>query len=99
MNTARLWNVLVGPIVSEKSTMIADKAHQFAFKVLPDATKTEVKAAVELCFKVSVTSVQMVNIKGKNKRTGRFNGVRSDIRKAYVTLKEGQDINFAQEVK
>lgn len=99
MNQERLYNVLIGPIVSEKSTMIADKNNQVAFRVIQDATKTEVKAAVEMLFKVKVASVQILNQKGKEKRFGRFNGRRSNVRKAYVTLPQGQEINFAQEVK
>ena len=90
---------MVGPIVSEKSTMLADKNNQIAFRVVKDATKKEVKDAVELLFKVQVESVQVINLKGKQKRFGRFEGRRSDVRKAYVCLKPGQDINFAQEVK
>jgi len=99
MNQERLYNVLIGPIVSEKSTMIADKNEQIAFRVVQDATKTEVKAAVEMLFKVKVDSVQILNQKGKEKRFGRFNGRRSNVRKAYVNLAPGQEINFAQEVK
>jgi len=99
MNQERLYNVLIGPIVSEKSTMIADKHEQVAFRVIQDATKTEVKAAVEMLFKVQVKSVQILNQKGKEKRFGRFNGRRSNVRKAYVSLAPGQEINFAQEVK
>jgi large subunit ribosomal protein L23 len=99
MNQERLYNVLIGPIVSEKSTMIADKNNQVAFRVIQDATKSEVKAAVEMLFKVKVASVQILNQKGKEKRFGRFNGKRSNVRKAYVTLPQGQEINFAQEVK
>ena len=99
MNQERLYNVLIGPIVSEKSTMIADKNEQVAFRVTQDATKTEVKAAVEMLFKVKVESVQILNQKGKEKRFGRFNGRRSNVRKAYVSLAPGQEINFAQEVK
>jgi large subunit ribosomal protein L23 len=99
MNQERLYNVLIGPIVSEKSTMIADKNNQVAFRVLQDATKTEVKAAVELLFKAKVESVQILNQKGKEKRFGRFNGRRNNVRKAYVSLAPGQEINFAQEVK
>lgn len=99
MNQDRLLKVLVGPIVSEKSTMIGEKANQYAFVVVPDATKTEVKAAVELCFKVQVASVQILTIKGKKKRFGRYNGARSNVRKAYVSLAKGQEINFSQEVK
>jgi large subunit ribosomal protein L23 len=99
MNQERLYNVLLAPIVSEKSTMIGEKHNQFAFRVIQDATKTEVKAAVEMLFKVKVASVQILNEKGKQKRFGRFNGRRSNVRKAYVTLPQGQEINFAQEVK
>lgn len=99
MKPERLYNVLVAPIVSEKSTFIADKHEQIAFHVCPDATKPEVKAAVEALFKVEVKSVQILNRKGKQKRFGRFEGRRSDVRKAYVSLKPGQEINFAQEVK
>jgi len=99
MNQERLFNVLIGPIVSEKSTMIADKNNQIAFRVIQDATKTEVKAAIEMLFKVQVESVQILNQRGKEKRFGRFNGKRSNVRKAYVSLAEGQEINFAQEVK
>jgi large subunit ribosomal protein L23 len=99
MNQERLYNVLIGPIVSEKSTLIADKHNQAAFRVIQDATKTEVKAAVEMLFKVQVESVRILNEKGKEKRFGRFNGRRSNVRKAYVSLAPGQEINFAQEVK
>ena len=95
----RLFNVLMAPIVSEKSTMIADKHEQVAFRVRPDATKQEVKAAVELLFKVEVEKVSILNTKGKEKRFGRFEGKRGNVRKAYVSLKPGQEINFAQEVK
>jgi large subunit ribosomal protein L23 len=89
----------MAPIVSEKSTMLADKHEQVAFRVRPDATKQEVKAAVELLFKVEVEKVSILNTKGKEKRFGRFEGKRSNVRKAYVSLKPGQEINFAQEVK
>lgn len=99
MNQERLFNVLLGPVVSEKSTMIADKRNQIAFRVLQDATKTEVKAAVEQLFKVQVESVQILNQKGRAKRFGRYTGRRNDVRKAYVSLAPGQEINFAQEVK
>jgi large subunit ribosomal protein L23 len=98
-NQERLYNVLMAPIVSEKSTMIADRSNQIAFRVRPDATKQDVKAAVELLFKVEVEKVSILNIKGKQKRFGRFEGRRSNVRKAYVALKPGQEINFAQEVK
>lgn len=99
MNQERLYSVLVAPIVSEKSTMIADKHEQVAFRVRQDATKQEVKAAVELLFKVQVERVSILNRKGKQKKFGRFEGRRDHVRKAYVSLKPGQEINFAQEVK
>ena len=95
----RLYSVLLAPIVSEKSTMIGEKNDQVAFRVMQDATKQEVKAAVEHLFKVQVDKVSILNQKGKHKRFGRFNGTRGNVRKAYVCLKDGQEINFAQEVK
>lgn len=97
MNNERLYSVLLAPIVSEKSTMLAEKRNQVAFRVLPSATKQEVKAAVETLFKVQVERVSILNNKGKSKRVGRFAGVRGTVRKAYVSLKPGQEINFAQE--
>jgi len=96
MNNDRLMQVLLAPIVTEKATFIAEKNNQVAFRVAPDATKPEIKAAVELMFKVEVDSVQVLNRKGKEKRTGRFVGRRRNERKAYVVLKEGQEINFAE---
>ena len=96
-NEGRLAQVLVAPIVSEKATMIAEKRNQVLFKVLRDATKPEIKAAVELMFKVQVESVQIANVKGKVKRFGAYNGRRRNWKKAYVSLKPGQEINFAQE--
>ncbi len=95
----RLYSVLLAPIVSEKSTMIGEKNDQVAFRVMQDATKREVKAAVELLFKVKVDKVSILNQGGKSKRFGRFTGKRGNVRKAYVCLKDGQEINFAQEVK
>ncbi len=99
MSQDRLYNVLLAPIISEKSTMIGEKHNQVAFRVIQDATKQEVKAAVELLFKVQVDSVQILNRAGKEKRFGRTPGRRSDVRKAYVCLKAGQEINFAEGVK
>ncbi|HLS55513.1 MAG TPA: 50S ribosomal protein L23 [Zeimonas sp.] len=96
MNQERLMTVLVAPIVSEKATMVAEKNGQVAFRVLQDATKDEIRAAVELLFKVEVDSVQVLNHKGKQKRFGRYNGRRRNVRKAYVNLKPGQEINFAE---
>ena len=98
-NSERLMTIILAPVISEKSTMVADKLEQVAFKVVADATKPEVKAAVELMFKVEVDSVQILNVKGKQKRFGRFMGRRSDVRKAYVSLKPGQQIDFQSEVK
>jgi large subunit ribosomal protein L23 len=96
MNQERLTKVLVSPIVSEKATFVADRNNQITFRVLQDATRQEIKAAVELLFKVEVESVQVLNQKGKAKRFGRFSGRRRHIRKAYVSLKAGQEINFAE---
>ena len=93
----RLMQVLVAPIVSEKATMIADKTNAVTFKVLQDATKFEIKAAVQLMFKVDVRSVAVLNIKGKTKRFGKSIGRRDNIRKAYVTLKPGQELNLGGE--
>jgi large subunit ribosomal protein L23 len=88
---------LLAPVVSEKATFVADKHEQVIFRVTPDATKPEVKAAVELLFKVEVDSVQMVNQKGKVKKFGRTTGRRNHVKKAYVNLKPGQEINFQAE--
>jgi large subunit ribosomal protein L23 len=93
----RLMSVLLAPIISEKATFIADKHEQVVFRVAQDATKPEVKAAVELMFKVQVEKVQIANVMGKEKRFGRFIGRRRHWKKAYVCLKPGQEINFAQE--
>jgi len=96
-NPERLLTLLLAPTVSEKATYIADKHEQVVFRVLQDATKPEVKAAVEMMFKVQVESVQIANVKGKQKRFGKFNGRRRNWKKAYVSLKPGQEINFAAE--
>ncbi len=87
--------VLLAPQISEKATYVADKNEQVIFRVVPDATKPEIKAAVELMFKVSVDAVQVANVKGKVKRAGRYVGRRSNWKKAYVCLAAGQEINFA----
>jgi len=91
----RLLQVLLAPVVSEKSTYVADKHEQVIFRVASDASKPEIKAAVELLFKVQVDSVQIMNVKGKVKRFGRSIGRRRDWKKAYICLKPGQEINFA----
>jgi len=93
----RLMQVLVAPIVSEKATMVADKTNAVTFKVLQDATKPEIKAAVELMFKVEVKGVSVVNTKGKAKRFGKSQGRRDNIRKAYVLLQPGQELNLGGE--
>ncbi|TAK74224.1 MAG: 50S ribosomal protein L23 [Aquabacterium sp.] len=97
INEGRLAQVLVAPIVSEKATFAAEKNNQVVFKVLRDATKPEIKAAVELLFKVEVKSVQVLNQAGKVKRFGRSVGRRDHVKKAYVSLKEGQELNFSGE--
>ena len=94
-NQERLLQVLLAPVVSEKSTYVADKHEQVIFRVASDASKPEIKAAVELLFKVEVDSVQVSNVKGKVKRFGRSMGRRRNWKKAYICLKPGQEINFA----
>lgn len=91
----RLLQVILAPQVTEKATYIADKHQQIAFKVRKDATKPEIKAAIELVFKVEVEGVTTINVLGKTKRAGRNLGKRNDWKKAYVSLKPGQEINFA----
>jgi large subunit ribosomal protein L23 len=93
-NETRLLQVILAPVISEKSTMLADKNSQVAFRVAPDATKPEIKAAVELLFKVQVKDVNVSNVKGKQKRFGRFMGRRDNWKKAYVCLQPGQELNF-----
>ncbi|MGZ5789495.1 MAG: 50S ribosomal protein L23 [Burkholderiaceae bacterium] len=95
----RLMKVLLAPVISEKATFVAEKNEQVVFLVMPDATKPEIKAAVELLFKVQVESVQVANRQGKLKRSGRFNGRRNHTRRAFVCLKPGQEINFTEEAK
>ncbi len=93
--SARTFTVLLGPHVSEKSTMAADKHRQIVFKVRPDAKKSEIKTAVETLFKVKVGNVTSINVKGKTKRFKQVEGRRKNWKKAFVTLKEGYDIEFA----
>jgi len=95
----RLMQVVLAPVISEKGTFVADKHNQVVFRVVPDATKPEIKAAVELMFKVQVDSVQVVNVRGKGKRFGQSVGRRRHWKKAYVCLKEGQEINFAEQAE
>jgi large subunit ribosomal protein L23 len=94
MNQERLMKVLRGPHESEKSVIIADKYRQIVFKVKRDATKKEIKQAVEQLFEVKIDTVRTANIKGKTKRFRQISGRRKDWKKAYVTLKEGFDISF-----
>ena len=98
-NNERLMQVLLAPVVSEKSTFVGERSNQVVFKVAQDATKPEIKAAVELLFstkdnKISVTRVSVSNVKGKKKRFGRTMGRRANWKKAYVSLAAGQEINF-----
>jgi large subunit ribosomal protein L23 len=95
MNQERLMKVVLGPIITEKAQIMADKRRQIAFKVLPTATKREIKGAVELLFKVKVKSVCTINQKGKVKRKGQHPTKLQDWKKAYVALEEGHDISFA----
>jgi large subunit ribosomal protein L23 len=95
LNEFELARVLQGPIISEKSTLVAEKNRQFVFKVIKQSTKKQIKKSVELMFNVEVDSVRVLNIKGKEKRFGRSMGKRSDQKKAYVKLKAGHDIDFS----
>lgn len=94
MSTERLMTVLIGPHMSEKSTRVGEKDNQVVFRVRRDASKAEIRAAVEMMFEKKVDRVTVVNQKGKQKRFGRTNGKRSDWKKAYVCLAEGQNIDF-----
>ncbi|MGE5472531.1 MAG: 50S ribosomal protein L23 [Bacteroidota bacterium] len=96
MNQQRLMQVLLAPQISEKATYIAEKHEQIIFRVASDATKPEIKAAVELLFKVEVEGVQVANVKGKVKRFKGSVGRRKGWKKAYVSLKAGQEINFVE---
>lgn len=94
MNKERMLKVLLAPHVSEKTSLVGDKGNQVVFRVAKDATKLEVRHAVEQLFDVKVTDVKTLNVKGKKKVFGRLQGKRSDWKKAYVSLAEGQDIDF-----
>ena len=95
MNQERIYKVLLGPHISEKATVVAEEHGQYVFKVAKDATKLEIKKAVEQLFEVSVNSVRTAVVKGKSKRTRFGMGQRSDWKKAYVSLEQGQEIDFA----
>jgi large subunit ribosomal protein L23 len=96
MNQERLMQVLLAPQISEKATYVADKYEQVVFRVASNATKPEIKAAVELLFKVEVEGVQVANVKGKVKRFKGSTGRRKGWKKAFVSLKPGQEINFVE---
>ncbi|WIO74528.1 50S ribosomal protein L23 [Porticoccaceae bacterium LTM1] len=95
MNQERIFKVLLGPQISEKASVVAENSNQVVFKVAKEATKREVKAAVEQLFEVKVLDVRTVTTKGKTKRTRYGIGKRSDWKKAYIRLAEGQEIDFA----
>ncbi|MFM8444052.1 MAG: 50S ribosomal protein L23 [Methylococcus sp.] len=95
MNKIHLMGIIEAPVISEKSTKSAETSNSVVFKVSPSANKLQIKRAVELLFKVEVDSVHVLNVKGKQKRFGKFVGRRSDWKKAYVKLKPGFDIDFA----
>ena len=99
LNPERLMKLLLAPIISEKSTQIGENHNQYIFRVLDDATKPEIKAAVELLFskkdsKIEVIGVRVLNVRGKEKKVGKIQGRRRHWKKAYVSLKSGQDINY-----
>ncbi|MBF0218827.1 MAG: 50S ribosomal protein L23 [Gammaproteobacteria bacterium] len=94
MNEQRLMKVILAPLISEKSSGVSDKNNQYVFKTVVDATKAEIKAAIELLFSVGVTKVTVANVKGKVKRFRNKEGKRKDWKKAYVTLKAGQEIDL-----
>ncbi|MDI3325166.1 50S ribosomal protein L23 [Pontibacterium granulatum] len=94
MNQERIFKVLLGPHISEKATIVAEGSQQVVFRVTKDATKPEIKKAVEELFDVKVSGVNIVNVKGKTKRTARGFGKRNDVRKAYVCLADGSEIDF-----
>jgi large subunit ribosomal protein L23 len=95
MNQERIFQILVGPHVSEKAAIIADQSNQYVFKVAVDATKAEVKKSVEQLFKVKVNAVRTLVVKGKAKRNRYGLSTKPTWKKAYVRLEQGQDIDFA----
>lgn len=95
MNQERLYKVLLGPVVSEKAAAAGDASNQVVFKVLANASKLEIKAAIQALFNAKVESVRVLNVKGKTKRTRYGVGTKSDWKKAYVRLEQGQEIDFA----
>jgi large subunit ribosomal protein L23 len=94
MNQERVFKVLLAPHISEKATMVADQSNQYVFRVAKDASKLEIKKAVEKLWDVKVKSVRTMNVAGKSKRFGRLDGKRSDWKKAYVSLAHGNELDF-----
>ena len=94
-NIDQLMNIVLAPVVSEKSTFVADKNRQYVFRVADAATKPQIKAAIELMFKTKVDYVTVLNVHGKERRFGKLTGRKRSWKKAYVRLAEGQEINFA----
>lgn len=92
--SGHLLNVLLSPHLSEKAALLGDKSNQYVFKVRTDSTKTQVKKAVESAFKVTVTDVNVINTKPRKKRHGRVEGTRKAWKKAIVSLKKGDTIDF-----
>ena len=95
MNNERVMKVLLGPHITEKAAIAGEANNQYVFRVATDATKPEIKKAVETLFEVSVDDVRVLNTKGKSKRFGARMGQRKNWKKAYVSVKEGQTIDFA----
>jgi len=95
MNSERIMKILLGPHITEKAAIIGESSNQYIFQVATDATKPEIKSAVEMLFEVEVDAVRVSNVKGKTKRTGQRLGRRKDWKKAYVRVKAGQTIDFA----
>jgi len=95
MKQQELIRVIQAPVISEKSTLLAEQQKRYVFKVKKTANKNNIKQAVELMFNVQVDSVHVLNVKGKTKRFGRFIGSRSDWKKAYIKLKPGFDIDLS----
>ena len=95
MNQERMYQVLVGPHISEKAAIVADSNNQYVFKVAVDATKLEIKKSIEQLFKVNVVDVNTLKVKGKVKRNRFGYSTKPTWKKAYVRLEQGQDIDFA----
>ena len=94
MSEERLISLIQAPHISEKASLAAENRREFVFQVLSEATKAEIKKAIELLFGVKVEKVTTLSVKGKRKNFGRISGKRKSWKKAYVTLAEGQDIDF-----